>query len=39
VVGPTGEKGVESALVRDECTENIVLNKMKEVNGREGEDE
>lgn len=39
VVGPACEKGIESALVGDEGTEDIILDKMEEVIGREGEDE
>lgn len=33
IIGPTSEKGIESALVRDKCTEYIILNKMEEVIG------
>jgi hypothetical protein len=33
IIGPAREKGIESALVRDKSTEDIILNKMEEMIG------
>jgi hypothetical protein len=33
IIGPARQKGIESALVGDKSTEDIILNKMKEVIG------